>query len=233
VAGQTTNMLGGEFFKRGAEVMVTVSAGKASCGKSVIIANAPPRITEVSVNTDGIQQHKALVVKPTVIDVDDDLIELRYQWYVNDEADPLLTQDTLPASRYARGDKIRFTVVATDGKAESKLYQSEAATISNAPPRIVSQPPQQFEALEYSYQVKAMDPDGDRIACTLTKAPLGMAINRATGLISWPLTGVKAGVYPLKIVVRDPDGAEAFQEYTLTLGAPVSAATAPVPAKKP
>jgi hypothetical protein len=230
VADQTTNMLCGEFFKRGAEVMVTVSDGKTSGSESVTIANAPPRFTEVSVNADGIQKHAALVVKPTVIDVDGDSIDLRYQWYVNGEADPLLTEDTLPASRYARGDTIRFTIVATDGMAESKPYQSETAAIPNAPPQIVSQPPQQFEATEYSYQVKARDPDGDKLAYTLTKMPAGMTINRATGLIAWPLTGVKAGVYPLRIVVRDPDGAEAFQEYALTLGVPASA---PAAAKKP
>ena len=219
LSGQSGNTLC-QGFRRGDEVLVSVRDGKRTGEKRVTIANAPPRITEVSVNADGIQKRADLVVKPTVIDVDDDLVELRYQWYVNGEADPFLTGDTLPAGKYARGDKLRFTVVATDGRDESKLYQSEAAAIANAPPQIVSQPPQRFEAMEYSYQLKARDPDGDKLTYKFEKAPAGMTVNRATGLVVWPLAGVKAGVYPVKIVVSDPDGAAVSQEYTLTLGAP-------------
>lgn len=219
LAGQSANVLC-EGFRRGDEVKVIVSDGKASGSGSVTIANAPPRITEVAVNSDGIAKHADLEIKPTVIDVDGDSIELRYQWYVNNEADPFLNGNTLPADRYERGDTVRFTIVASDGTTDSKLYQSETLKVSNAPPRIESTPPQKFEALEYSYQVKANDPDGDSLIWRLDKAPQGMTINPASGLINWPLTGVKPGAYPMKIVVGDPGGAEAFQEFTLTLGAP-------------
>lgn len=219
VAGQSANVLC-EGFRRGDDVKVIVSAGKAGGSGSVKIANAPPRITEVAVNSDGIARHAALEIRPTVIDVDGDPIELRYQWYVNNEADSFLSGTTLPADRYERGDAVRFTIVASDGTTDSKLYQSETLAVANAPPRIESTPPQKFEALEYSYQVKASDPDGDSLSWRLDKAPQGMTINPASGLINWPLTGVKAGVYPMKIVVSDPAGAEAFQEFDLTLGAP-------------
>jgi hypothetical protein len=92
-------------------------------------------------------------------------------------------------------------------------------TVPNAPPRFVSQPPQQFAAYEYRYQVKARDPDGDRLVYSLEKAPQGATIDRGNGLVVWPLTGVPAGNYPLKIVVRDAEGAAASQEFTVVLGA--------------
>jgi len=49
-----------------------------------------------------------------------------------------------------------------------------------------------------------------------------MATN-STGLVTWPLTGVKPGVYPVKIVISDPEGAEVTQEFNLTLGTPSTA----------
>ena len=228
VPGQSANTLCSGF-RRGDEVRAIVRAGKLSGSRKVTIANSPPRITEVSVNADGIQKHAALVVKPKVVDVDDDLVELRYQWYVNGEADPSLAGDTLPAGRYARGDRIRFTVLPTDGNAEGRLYQSDSLTVPGAPPQIVSKPPERFEAMTYSYQVRVRDVDGDKVTYKLEKAPAGMTIGRTSGLVTWPLAGVKPGAYPVKIVAVDAEGSSVTQEYTLTLG-PTAAAQA---AKKP
>jgi hypothetical protein len=90
----------------------------------------------------------------------------------------------------------------------------------NLPPQIVSTPPASFEAVEYSYQVKARDPDGDRLTFSLESPPAGMTINSATGRITWPLTGVTPGKYQVKILVRDPQGGEDRQEFVLTLGEP-------------
>lgn len=208
-----------EGFRRGDTVRVSVSDGKATGSQLVTISNAPPRITEVTVNVNDLARHADLAVRATVVDVDGDPVEMRCQWHVNGEADPFLTDVVLPAGRYARGDSIRFTLVASDGQSESQLYQSETAVVPNAPPQILSQPPQRFEALEYRYQVKARDADGDPLVYSLAKAPQGMTVDRA-GLVAWPLAGVQPGTYPLRVVVRDPEGAEAFQEFSLTLGAP-------------
>ena len=207
-------------FRRGDEIKVTVSAGDASSSQLFTVANAPPRLTEVAVNADAIAGRGDLVITPTVFDVDDDPVELRYQWYVNGEADPFLTDALLPAGRYARGDTLRFTITPTDGMDDGPVYRSDTLTVPNAPPQIVSAPPAQFEAREYLYQVEARDPDGDLLVYRLDKAPAGMAINPTTGLVAWPLTGVRPGDYPMKIIVADSEGAEAYQEFSLALGAP-------------
>jgi hypothetical protein len=210
-------------FRRGDEIRVTVSVGDASSSQLFTVANAPPRLTEVAVNAEAIAERGDLVITPTVFDVDDDPVDLRYQWYVNGEADPFLTEDTLPAGRYARGDTVRFTIVPTDGAADGSVYQSDTLVIPNAPPRLFSQPPAQFEAREYLYQVEARDPDGDPLVYRLEQAPAGMTINPATGVVTWPLTGVRPGDYSLKIVVADSEGAEVYQEFSLALGAPAPA----------
>ena len=219
VAEQSTNLLC-EGFRRNDEVTVTLSSNKASGTASVIVANAPPRITAVTINDDGIAKHGDLVVKPEVLDVDDDPVELRFQWYVNGEAETLLTEDTLSATSYHRGDTISFTIIPFDGIADGKTYQSATLTVPNAAPQILSQLPEKFEAMEYSYQVAALDPDGDAVTYTLEEAPDGMIVNQATGLLTWPLSGVKQGNYSAKIVVSDPEGATAYQAFTIAIGAP-------------
>jgi hypothetical protein len=210
-------------FRRGDEIRVTVSVGDASSSQFFSVANAPPRLTEVAVNADAIAERADLVITPTFVDVDEDLVDLRYQWYVNGEADPFLTDAVLPAGRYARGDTVRFTIMPTDGTDEGPVYRSDMLTVPNAPPQIVSAPPAQFEAREYLYQVEARDPDGDPLVYRLEQAPAGMTINPATGVVTWPLTGVRPGDYSLKIVVADSEGAEVYQEFSLALGAPAPA----------
>ena len=210
-------------FRRGDEIKVTVSIGDASSSQFFTVANAPPRLTEVAVNADAIAERADLVITPTVVDVDEDLVDLRYQWYVNGAADPFLTDAVLPAGRYARSDTVRFTITPTDGTDEGPVYRSDMLNVPNAPPRLFSQPPAQFEAREYRYQVEARDPDGDALVYRLEQAPAGMMINPATGMVTWSLIGIRPGDYPLKIVVADPEGAEAYQEFSLALGAPVPA----------
>lgn len=219
VEGQTLNVLC-EGLRRDDLVKVTVKAGKLTGSASVTLGNSPPRITEVSINTDALLSHTDLVVKAEVIDVDGDWVNLRFQWYVNELTDPTLSESTLPANRYARGDKIRFTIVATDGRAESKLYESAIATVPNALPVIVSNPPEGITSLDYRYQVEVKDPDDSTFTFRLADAPNGMRIGEKNGLIEWSLVGVAPGDYTITIIAADPMGAEAAQGYRLTLGAP-------------
>jgi hypothetical protein len=205
----------GDSFKRGDTVAVHVDGAAAT----VSIGNSPPKVTGISATPKQLYAGLDVEVFPVAEDRDGDEVEFRYQWLINDQPDPMQTEARLPGSSFVKGDRIQVRITPYDGQNDGPAYQSYVMPIPNAPPRILTQPPQQFEALEYSYQFKASDPDGDKVNYTLEKSPPGMTVNRATGLISWPLSGVRPGSYPVKIAVRDPDGAEAFQEFTLTLGA--------------
>lgn len=220
IPGQSESRLCGEFYKRGDQVAVAFGSGAAAAKVSVAIANSPPKITAISATPDQVFADSDIQVVPVAEDKDGDPVEFRYQWLINGEASPFLTGSTLAGDHFNKGDVIQVKITPFDGFDEGQVYESFAMTIPNAPPLIDSQPPQQFEALEYSYQVKASDVDGDKLVYALAKAPRGMTIDPGTGLISWPLSEVSPGAYPLKIVVSDPDGVEAYQEFTLTLGAP-------------
>ena len=134
--------------------------------------------------------------------------------------DPFLTEAKLPGDRVVKGDRIQVRITPYDGLNEGPAYQSYVMPIPGAPPKILSQPPPRFEALEYRYQFRARDPAGGKLTYSLEKAPAGMTIDQATGLVTWPLGGVKPGDYPVKIVATDTEGGAASQEYTLTLGVP-------------
>lgn len=220
VTGQNGSRLCGEFYKRGDQVAVAIGKGVSTAKVSVTIANSPPKITGISATPEQVFADSNIKVAPIAEDKDGDPVEFRYQWLINGEANPFLAEDTLAGDHFNKGDVLQVKITPFDGFEEGPVYESFSMTIPNAPPLIDSQPPLQFEALEYSYQVKASDADGDKLVYTLAKSPQGMTIDPGTGLISWPLSGVSPGAYPLKIAVSDPDGAEAFQEFTLTLGAP-------------
>jgi hypothetical protein len=202
-------------FGRGDQV--TVHAGTVSA--MVAIGNSLPLVTGISATPKQLFAGVDVEVFPIGEDKDGDPVEFRYQWLINNETNPFLTEAKLPGNRFVKGDRLQVRITPFDGQDEGPVYQSYVMTVPNAPPRITSQPPQNFEALEYQYQAKSSDPDGDQLAYQLAKAPQGMAIN-AAGLVSWPLTGVKPGVYPVKIVISDPEGAETVQEFNLTLGTP-------------
>ncbi|TLM68954.1 MAG: hypothetical protein FDZ69_01780 [Deltaproteobacteria bacterium] len=207
----------GDFFKRGDRVSVKIGSGSPT---SVTIGNSPPRVSEVAVSPREWRSGMAIEIVPTTEDADGDPVELRYQWSINGELDPFLTDPVLPAERNRRGDRIEVLVTPHDGREAGESYRAFVQAVAGSAPKIVSQPPASFEALSYTYQVKAEDPDNDPLIFALDTPPQGMTIDSATGLVSWPLTGVQPGKYEVRIVVRDPEGGEDRQEYAITLGAP-------------
>ena len=100
---------------------------------------------------------------------------------------------------------------------DGQVYESYAMPVPNAPPRIISQPPQEISSLDYQYQVEVNDPDDNSFTFRLDEAPEGMTIDEQTGLIQWSLVEARPGSHTIAIIATDADGAESAQEYTLTL----------------
>ena len=69
----------------------------------------------------------------------------------------------------------------------------------------------------YSYAVRATDADGDRLAYTLATAPAGMAIDPASGVISWTPSGDQSGPQAVALLVDDGRGGSATQTFTVTV----------------
>ena len=62
------------------------------------------------------------------------------------------------------------------------------------------------EGAVYTYDVEATDPNGDVLTYSLTTSPNGMAINSATGVISW--TPTTAGNFEVTVEVSDENKSE-------------------------
>jgi hypothetical protein len=119
------------------------------------------------------------------------------------------------------------TVTVSDGASTDS--QSFIVTVTlvdppNTPPSITSAPDTSAVANEaYSYDVNATDIDGDVLTYSLVINPAGMTIDPNTGQINWTPTAGQVGNHQVKVKVSDGE-ADVFQEYTLTVTAPLNTA---------
>jgi hypothetical protein len=220
VASGTGTQLCSDHYKRDDLVTVTVGTVDVGAAASVQIGNSLPRVVDISSTPDHIFAGSDITVVPVAEDADGDDVSFSYQWLVNGESNPLLTEATLPGSSFTKGDTVQVLIVPYDFFVDGPTYKSYTQLIPNAPPQITSQPPQGISSLVYSYQVVASDPDDTAFSYRLDEAPEGMTIDEKNGLVTWDLFEVNPASYTIAIVVADPEGAEAAQEYKLTLGAP-------------
>jgi hypothetical protein len=207
-------------YKRNDAVTVEVGTNDKGAQASVTIGNSLPRVVDISSTPKQLFAGSDISVSPVAEDADGDEVSFSYQWLINGEADPLLVESTLPGSRFTKGDTIQVLIVPNDFYDDGPTYTSYAQSIPNAAPQVTSQPPQGISSLDYRYQVEVSDPDDNTFNYRLAEAPQGMSIDATSGLIQWSLAGVTPGDYTIAIVVSDPQGVEAAQEYKLTLGAP-------------
>ena len=131
-------------------------------------------------------------------------VTYRYDWSINgqpagDGSDRL--------SGFKGGDRIAVTVTPFEdevpGQPRTLMFD-----VRNVPPRIVSETGDaKFDGKTFSYQVKAVGQEGDRLTYSLTGAPQGMTINPETGLINWQLTENDYGEHAIQVSVADSKGA--------------------------
>lgn len=195
-------------------VLLPAPSGKPS-GESPaippeVMADTPPQVTSIKVTPGTPTLKDSIKALIGVYDKEGDNITLAYYWYRNGELLPE-TSDTLSGG-FRRGDKITLTVVPDDGKRKGN-HASVLVTIANSPPAIkASADTHAFNGREYTYQVKATDPDGDPLTYSLKSAPAGMTIDPATGLVRWKITPDYSGTIPYIVAVADGNGGEGLLE---------------------
>jgi hypothetical protein len=105
----------------------------------------------------------------------------------------------------------------------------------NAPPVIRSDPSEQIVAGKtYSYQIEALDADGDELRYSLLYGPNLMKVDPLTGNVTWVPSEADTGTY--RIILRVWDGDDnGTQGFTLRVGAgnhkPMILSTAPAKAE--
>lgn len=204
-------------YRRGDRVTAFIGTRDQGASVTVLINNSPPRVVNITATPDKVFAGQTITVEPQAEDADNDNLRFRYQWLINGYAEPVLLDPFLPGERVVKGDRLQLQIIPNDGYVDGPTYLSYEMSVPNAPPSIVSQPPDSITSLDYRYQVVAADPDDSSFTYRLAEAPAGMRIDAQSGLIEWSLSGVAPGEYTIAIVVADPAGLEGAQEYRLTL----------------
>ena len=182
------------------------------------IANALPDLRSVTVTPAvDVIAGTPIVIRPDARDADGDRVEFQYRWWVNDLA-AYETGPSFSTEALHRGDRIRASVVASDGEGESEPVETPLITITNTPPKIVSKPAGPGPDGAFRYQVSARDADGDRqFQFRLDEAPEGMEIEALTGLITWTPAPDQDGVHTISVIADDLQGGLGRQTFEATV----------------
>lgn len=123
----------------------------------------------------------------------------------------------------------------SDGEAlatQSFNLVATAVSVNNSAPQITSQPDRSIEAnYSYSYQVVAVDMDGDSLTYVLLQAPVGMTVS-SEGLIGWSPSLENVGTHSITVDVTD-GYARASQAFDVTVMAPEVANQLPTITSQP
>lgn len=187
--------------------------GKEILSNTVQIKNSPPDISKVKILPEVFKPGDTLSIEASGSDIDGDGVSISYEWTRNGSPAGNGPQIEGPVKR---GDKISIKITPFDGNnyGRAVVLQRE---IVNMPPMIIEDKKYTFNGNVYTYQVNAVDADGDTMTYTLKKAPTGMTINPTTGLIKWNVSPDFNGKFQFTVSVTDGNGGEASQSFTLNL----------------
>jgi len=223
IAGQTNATLPPEFFRRGQTVAVEIiptdgaNKGKPYRTAGVVVGNASPRVTAVSLTPQAARAGDRLEAQVEASDPEHDRVDLTYKWYRNDIVIKEGEDSFLDTTGLAAPDRIMVEVRASDPAGSGHSSKSEPLALANSGPRIVSTPPTAAVQDRFDYSVQALDPDGDRLTYHLEMAPPGMVISAESGHIGWQIQTDQQGTFHVKVVAKDEHGGLATQEFDLTL----------------
>lgn len=180
--------------------------------------NKPPKIQSISISSLSNDMRDGFKASIESSDPDGDTVYYIYQWKINGVKIPGETEETLQwQEEFKKGDMVTLEVIPYDDNTRG-IWKSEGSfEIPNSAPRITSQPSGVASNGNFTYKVKAGDPDGDELTFSLKDAPSGMTISESTGEINWRFSADNAGDYKVGIVVSDGNGSEAYQELDLNI----------------
>jgi hypothetical protein len=232
----TASSIATELVKTGDKIVAEVVAfdGKERSSsfmtEPAVIQNSRPVVNRVNLEVEsppgGAVRLKAKVVG---IDHDGDDVHYVYRWWRNDALIKEGQEDSIDTAGFARKDSIVVEVMPRDQDGDGTPYRSVPAVVGNAPPSILSKPSALDRPGTYQYRVEAADPDGDPLLYGLETAPPGMAIDTASGLISWPVSSELAGTHRVKVSVDDGQGGVAWQEFEISIPTTAESASTRAP----
>jgi hypothetical protein len=187
--------------------------GKEILSNIIEINNSPPEISRVKILPEVFKPGDTLYVEASGTDIDGDEVTISYEWTKNGEPAGNSKQINTPLKK---GDKIDIKITPYDGESYGRSIILHRQ-IANSPPVISENKNYNFNGNIYTYQMQAVDPDGDALTFLLKSAPSGMTVDSASGLIKWNVPPEFKGKAPFTVSVTDGHGGEALQSLTLEI----------------
>jgi hypothetical protein len=120
-------------------ILVTISMSFVGCtSKSADSrkANSPPIIKSIVLGPVPYDLRADLTAEVQTQDADDDIVQVQYHWFLNDQPIGEKTSPVLSASLLKQGDHIRLEAMPFDGKVLGTVMRSELIEVGNTPPAI-------------------------------------------------------------------------------------------------
>ena len=181
---------------------------------------------------DGIAEERASDDQPLVYQFEaEDLDNDPLAWVLLDapataSIDPLTGRFTWRPAQDEFGVDQPVTVQVADpyGGLDQETFilrATESYTPGNAAPRIVSDPPQPGEAgSDYTYVVRAEEPDGERVIFSLQGEAAGRSdvtlvpLDDTSALLTW--SAAPSGTFDFRVLATDERGLSGWQDVTVT-----------------
>jgi len=133
-----------------------------------------------------------------------------YEWTKNNE--PFGKGDSV--NGFKRGDNIAVKITPFDGEnyGVAKVLTTE---IKNTVPRVIEGQTATLEGKNLTYQLKAIDPDGDTLSYSLVEGPPGVTVDQKSGLITWSNVPEDQQKMDIKVKINDGHNGEIIYQSTV------------------
>lgn len=215
VEGETSDYFRPPHGRRGDTVQLRASiGGREIVSNLVTIKNIPPAIVRAKLVPLNPKWDDTLKVDIMGDDRDNDRVSFIYEWSRNDKSAG--SGESLEGP-FQSGEIISVKITPYDGFDHGQPVIL-TTNIYNSPPVPLKDGIEKFENNVYSYEVRAIDPDGDVLAYNLKQSPKGMVINKNTGLITWTVSEKDSGKYPVTVEITDGRGGKVLYNFDVTVG---------------
>jgi 3D (Asp-Asp-Asp) domain-containing protein len=187
--------------------------GKEVLSNETKIKNSPPEVSKIRSLPEVVKLGDPLSVEVSGVDIDGDDLTFIYEWTKNGKPIGNENQIEVPLKR---GDKVSIKVTPYDGEdyGSPVIMQRE---IHNMPSIIIDEKNFNVDGKVYTYQIKAIDPDGDPLTFSLKQAPKGMTVDKSTGLITWKVEEKDKGKHPVTFQVSDGHGGNVVYNFEIAI----------------
>lgn len=190
-----------------------VRNGKEFESNEVTIRNTPPSIIVSELLPAQPRVDSTFTVSLKAKDVDNDMINYKYKWSVNDA---FVSEQPYLNTELRSGDKVAIEITPYDKEDSGKTVRITRKVLNSLP--VFSESKPVFDGTVYSYQMQVTDPDNDALSFKLRKGPDGMNIDPASGLITWNVKPEDKGYHEIEVQVTDGNGGTLIIPFSTTIG---------------